>query len=139
MSTPLEVELQLTRSGITQDYFGELVPYDFSFQNGGIDALRSKLLTRPMHTYEQRGELLLEWHRDDPQSFKKFKQMYQVTEYNRGVVDRLNSHVLLINRAALEKKLTMRLYQRIFRHLLAFRDEPKDQETLIHSTRINNL
>ncbi len=118
MTSYTQQDLQITRTGITADWFNELLKFNFVYRMKGLDAVIETLLNRPMLTYEGRMLQYSEYHKDNPEYCVKIAQMYAVTDENRGIVRRIDDHVTLFNRAAREGRLTDRMYKRFYSHLL---------------------
>lgn len=53
----------------------------------------------------------------DPAYAAVIEEMYEVTEKNRAMVKRLDAHVHLFNRAAMEGRLTDIMFDRFYAHL----------------------
>lgn len=114
-------DLQITRTGITGDWFNEPLVFGFTYEMEGVGAVAERLCQSPMLTYEGRMQKYLNEQQDNPDYCAQIRAMYEITDENRDVVGKINASVSLFNRAAREGRLTDWMYKRLYSRLLRLR------------------
>lgn len=70
-----------------------------------------------MPTYQERKAKLLEQGKDHPEYLAEIEQEHAITPQNARTVEKIDGHVHLFNRAAIEGRLTDRMYHRFYNRL----------------------